>query len=262
MARLNWDELGSHLYHAGVDHGVLYVEGKPAVPWVGLISVQENSSGGEARPLYMDGVKYSNTSSQEEFEGALTAFTYPDEFADCDGSRQVFPGMFLKHQRRKPFGLTFRTKIGNEISGLDFGYQIHILWNLLANPSQQENQTQSEDTEPVNFSWNLTARPQVTPGYRPSAHVVIDSRFTHPSALQDVENFLYGTDMIVPSLPSFTDLVTIFDTYGELVVVDNGDGSFDLIGPSTMLTMLDEDTFQVNADGVSIIDDDTYSVTS
>lgn len=261
MARLDWGTIGSHLYEAGVDQGVLYVEDK-AVPWVGLISVDETPTGGEARPVYIDGVKFSNTSAREEFEGSITAFTYPNEFASCDGTAQPFPGMFLKHQRRKPFGLSYRTKVGNEVQGLSLGYKIHILWNLLSTPSQQTNQTLADEPEALNFTWNVTSRPELTPGYRPSAHLVIDSRFTHPSALVDVENALYGTNMIVPSLPSYSDFVAIFDTYGELVVVDNGDGSFQLIGPSTMLTVPGDGTFVVSADGITDNGDGTFEATS
>lgn len=262
MARLSWATPGSHFYEAGVDHGVLYVDGLSAVPWVGLISVEEAPVGGAARPIYIDGVKFSNTSAKEEFEGTLTAYTFPDQFSACDGTAEVFPGMFLKHQRRKPFGLSYQTKVGNEIQGLSLGYKIHILYNLLATPSQQTNQSLGDDVEAINFVWNLTSRPTVTPGYRPTAHIVIDSRYTHPSALASVEQFLYGDDMTVPSLPTFSDLVTIFDMYGELVVVDHGDGTFALIGPSTMLSAPGDGTFVVNSPAVVDNGDGSFTVTS
>lgn len=262
MAKLDWGVPGSHIFEAGVDQGVLYVADQAAVPWVGLVSVDESPTGGSPRPVYIDGVKFSNTSSAEEFEGSLTAFTYPDLFAMCDGSIQAFPGMFLKHQRRKSFGLSYRTKVGNEIKGVDLAYKIHILYNLLASPASPSNQSLGDEVEALNFTWNLTSRPEIAPGFRPTAHVVIDSRFTHPSALVDVENQLYGTNMIVPSLPSLVDLLAIFDTYGELVVIDNEDGTFDLIGPSTMLTVPGDGTFTVNADSVVDNGDGSYDVSS
>lgn len=261
MSRITWNAPGTRFYEVGVDRGVLYVEGSPGVPWNGLTAVNENTSGGEARPFYLDGVKYLNLSSVEEFEATISAFTYPDEFFQCEGMVQPRSGLFLTHQRRKSFGLTYRTKIGNDQSD-DFGYKIHIVYNALAAPSQRSNSTISESVDPTDFTWNITTKAPSNPGYKRTAHVVIDSRHTDPMILGLVEDILYGTEDDLPRLPTISELVDVFDTISSLTVVDNGDGTWTATAPYDVIRMLDSDTFQITSPTANFIDDDTYTISS
>lgn len=262
MSRLDWSTIGSRFYEAGVDRGVLYVDGQPAVVWTGLASVDENPSGGEPRSYYIDGVKYANVSSSEEFQATITAYTYPDAFGQCDGTAQIRPGMFVKNQSRKSFGLSYRTKVGNDIDGLDHAYKIHLIYNALVSPSSQTYNTIDDSLDPTTFSWSLTTKPQAIADHSPSAHIVIDSRYTLPEALLAIENALYGSDSNIPSLLSYSDLLNIFDSFGDLVVVDNGDGTFTISAPNTVLHVIDGNTFDITADSIVIIDEGTYTISS
>lgn len=261
MARLDWNTPGTRLYEAGVDRGVLYVDGFSGVPWNGLISVSENPTGGEAKPFYIDGVKYLNRSAREEFEATLTAFTYPDEFEACNGNVEPRSGMFLSQQRRKSFGLSYRTMIGNDQTE-SHGYKIHIVYNALAAPSERSNESFKDTTDPNDFSWRITTKPPAMSGYRPTSHVVIDSRSTDPSVLSLIEDTLYGTDVDAARLPTFTELVAIFDTVASLVIIDNGDGTWTATAPFDVIRMIDVDIFEITAPTAVFIDSDTYTISS
>jgi hypothetical protein len=261
VPRLDWNAVGSRTYEVGVDRGVLYVDSQPGVPWNGLTSVNESSSGGEAQAYYIDGVKYLNLSTPEEFQATVTAFTYPDEFGQCDGTAQVRTGLFVTQQRRKSFGLSYRTKIGNDLTP-DHGYKIHLIYNALAAPSDRDNATISDSTDPNDFSWAITTRPPAMTGYHRTSHVVIDSRYTDPVTLAAVEDILYGTDVLSASLPSLSELSAIFDTVTTLIVTDNGDGTFTIEGPDSAVEMLDERTFQINWPTAVYLDEISYTVSS
>lgn len=261
MTRLDWNATGTRFYEAGVDRGVLYVDGQPGIAWNGLTSIDENPSGGEGRSFYIDGVKYLNTSGFEEFQATITAFTYPDVFAQCDGSVQPRSGLFLTQQRRKSFGLSYRTKIGNDQSE-DHAYKIHIIYNALAAPSGRSNATIDGSTEPTDFTWEITTRPPAISGYKRTAHVVIDSRTTDPVVLSIVEDILYGTETASPSLPSFADLIAAYDTISTLTVVDNGDGTWTATAPYDVIRMLDDTTFEITAPTAIFIDEDSYTLSS
>lgn len=261
MTRLAWNVVGSRFYEAGLDRGVLYVDELPGVPWIGLTEVAERSSGGESRPYYLDGVKYLNEVSAEEFEATISAYTYPDEFAQCDGSASARPGLIVTMQRRKKFGLSYRTKVGNDLDGVDYAYKIHLVYNAVAYPSDRGYATLQDTAEPIDFSWDISTQPTTTPGYKPTAHIVIDSRTTAGIVLEAVENILYGTDTTPPRLPSFSELVSIFDV-PTLTVVDNGDGTYTVTGPDSAITMLSSDTFQITWPTVEFIDADSYTISS
>lgn len=261
MPRLDWYAVGSRTYEVGVDRGVLYIDSQPGVPWNGLTSVSESATGGEAKAYYIDGVKYLNISTPEEFQATITAFTYPDEFGQCDGTAQVRTGLFVTQQRRKSFGMSYRTKIGNDLTP-DHGYKIHLIYNALAAPSDRSHSTISDSTDPNDFSWTVTTRPPVTAGYHRTAHIVIDSRYTDPVTLAAVEDILYGTDILSASLPTLAELATIFDTVTTLVVTDNGDGTFTVEGPASAVEMLDERTFQINWPTAVYLDEVSYTVSS
>ncbi len=261
MPRLDWDAPGTRFYDAGVDRGVLYVEGQPGVVWNGLTSVNENPSGGEPRPYYIDGVKYLNLSAPEEFEATITAFTYPLEFEVCDGSIQPRQGMFLTHQRRKSFSFSYRTLIGNDQSD-NFGYKLHIVYNALVSPTNRNHGTLKEQNDLDDFSWKITCKPPAMTGYKRTAHIVIDSRTTDPTVLSDIENVLYGTDEDSARVPSFDELIGIYDTVSTITVTDNLDGTFTVEAPYDVIRMLDSETFEITASTAVFIDDTTYTLSS
>lgn len=261
MAKLDWNSTGSRFYEAGVDRGVLYVDGYPGVPWNGLTAVDESPSGGDPQSFYIDGVKYLAVPSPEEFEGTITAFTYPDEFSRCDGTAEPRSGLFLTHQRRKPFGLSYRTMIGNDNTDT-FGYKLHIIYNALASPSQRSNTSLKDSTEPNDFSWKITCKPPAMAGYKPTAHVMIDSRTTDPSVLSTVEGILYGSDTDQARIPTLGEVLDAYDTISTLTVIDNGDGTWTATAPFDVIRMLDSGTFEITATTAVPIDDTTYTLSS
>lgn len=220
MTQLVWGAEGERFFEAGVDRGVLYVD-NAGVAWNGLVSVNESPVGGEALPYYVDGVKYLNQAAREEFEATIEAYTYPDEFSECDGTAELKEGLFATQQVRKPFGLSYRTKIGNDLEGIDHGYKIHLVYNALTSPSKKDNTTFSEEISPFNFSWGITAKPLVLDGYRPTAHFIIDSRSTPEELLSDIEDILYGTAIENPRLPTIYELIALVMTL-DIALVDAG----------------------------------------
>jgi hypothetical protein len=243
MTRIQWDSPLQHLFEAGVDQGVLYVDGNPGVPWVGLTAVSENRAGGEPKARYQDGVKISNHASLEHFEGTVEAFTYPLEFEVCDGIVMLQQGLRATRQRRRPFSMSYRTKVGNALAGIDFAYKIHILYNLHAEPSDRKFPTLGERTDPTSFSWNVTARPERVVGLIPTAHFIIDSRSVPTELLSTVEDMLYGTSTTDPELPSAGELIFLFDSFEDFVYDAGGPLSpvflvHDAGAPDTPVTLI------------------------
>jgi hypothetical protein len=229
---------------------------------VGLTSVEEAPTGGEAKGYYIDGVKYANVASAEEFSATINAYMYPDEFGPCEGTHQPRSGLFITQQRRKSFGLSYRTLIGNDLTP-DHGYKIHIIYNALAAPTPRANATITGDSGELNtFSWSITTRPPVISRYKPMAHVVIDSRFTDPAVLSLVEDTLYGSETDSAYLPSFTELIDIFDVISSLTVVDNGDGTWTATAPFDSIQMLETDLFEITSSAAVFVDEDTYTISS
>jgi hypothetical protein len=261
MPRLDWDAPGTRFYEAGVDRGVLYVTGQPGVVWNGLTSVNESPSGGEPKPYYIDGVKYLNLSAPEEFEATITAFTYPVEFEACDGSVQPRQGMFLTHQRRKTFGFSYRSLIGTDQSE-NYGYKLHIVYDALASPTNRDHGTLKEQNDPDDFSWKITTKPPAMPGYKRTAHIVIDSRTTDPTVLSEIEDILYGTDADSARIPTLEELIGVYDTVSTMTVVDNGDGTFTVTAPYDVIRMLDDETFEITSNNAVFIDEETYTLSS
>lgn len=263
MTRLNWQTSGTRFYEAGVDRGVLYVASLTGVPWTGLISVDENPTGGESKAYYQDGVMYQNVATAEQYGATITAYTYPDEFAQCDGTYSIRDGLYLTGQFRKDFGLSYRTLVGNDLSGLDHGYKIHMIYNAKVNPSRMNRASLTDSIEPTNFSWNVTARPPVMAGYRRTAHVIIDSRTTNPITLASLEDILYGSDTTSARLPSFTELLTTFDTLFDLEVTDNGDGTYTIAGPDEAITTIATHKYQIDWPTVeATVDEHVYNISS
>lgn len=261
MPRLAWDAPGARFYEAGVDRGVLYVEGQPGVVWNGLTSVSESPSGGDPKPFYIDGVKYLNLSGPEEFEATITAFMYPVEFEPCDGNVQPRSGLFFTHQKRKSFDFCYRTMIGNDQSESQ-GYKLHIVYGARTSPASRDHGTLKDSTDPDDFSWKITTKPPVFEGYKRTSHVVVDSRYTDPSVLSELEDILYGTDEVTARMPTIEEVIGVYDTISTLTVVDNGDGTWTATAPFDVIRMIDTDIFEITAETAVFIDDTTYNLSS
>ena len=213
MATLTWDVQGERYYETGVSKGVLYPfkEGKysKGVAWNGLTAVNESPSGAEPTPLYADNIKYLNLLSNEEFAATVEAYTYPDEFAECDGSAKLAVGVSVGQQKRIPFGLSYVTKLGNDTDGQDHGYKIHLIYGALAKPTQKNYATINDNPEAITFSWELSTTPVAVPNMRPTACITIDSTKVTPENLKKIEDKLYGKDSEEATLPTPAELAAL-----------------------------------------------------
>jgi len=229
MSKLVWDKTGEHFYETGVDHGVLYVYDETltgdnkygdGVVWNGLTSVSENPSGAEPMALYADNIKYLNLMSAEEFACTIEAYTYPEEFGECDGSAEISDGIYGHQQKRKMFGFCYRTRIGNDVSQDDLGYKIHIVYGCLASPSERSYATVNDSPEAITFSWEVNTTPVEIgtisgTAYKPTAYLEIDSTKIDSAKLTILENKLYGTDGTggssgtAPKLPLPSEIVAL-----------------------------------------------------
>lgn len=217
MAKLVWDQVGKRFYETGVDHGVLYIPNAAGayvtgVSWNGLTAVTEAPSGAEASPQYADNIKYLNLISAEEFGGTIEAFTYPDEFGQCDGTVLPSPGVLLGQQGRKLFGLAYRTQVGNDVDGVDYGYKLHMIWGAQASPSEKAYGTINDSPEAITFSWEITTSPVSVLGYKPTAVMTVESKKVTAPKLLILEDILFGTVGDAPRLPLPDEVITIFTT--------------------------------------------------
>lgn len=206
MAALTWDETGSRLYETGVKKGVLYVQDTngaypKGVAWNGLTAISESPSGAEATPLYADDIKYLNLMSVEEFGATIEAYTYPDEFAECDGSAELVTGVKIGQQKRKTFGLCYRTILGNDVEGDNYGYKLHLIYGALAAPSEKAYATVNDSPEAITMSWEITTTPVEVTGHKPTASLEIDSTKIEAGKLKKLEDILYGTAELEARLP-------------------------------------------------------------
>lgn len=215
MSKILWDETGSRTYETGISNGVLYPQTgdnggyAKGVAWNGLVNVSESPSGGESTPLYADNIKYLNLMSNEDFGATVEAYTYPDEFAQCDGSATIAKGVTISQQPRKPFGMSYQTKIGNDVDGDNHGYKIHLIYGALASPSEKSYGTVNDSPEANTFSWTLTTTPIPVTGFKPTAQLTIDSTKTPKEKMALLEAALYGTDSEEPKLLLPNEVVTI-----------------------------------------------------
>lgn len=221
MAIISWDQVGDRIFETGVDHGVLYLPNNSGVydtgfAWNGLVTVTESPSGAESSPQYADNIKYLNLTSSEDFGATIEAFTYPDEFAVCDGTAAPAEGVYIGQQRRKTFGLSYRTRVGNDLDGTDHGYKLHLVYGALAAPSEKAYGTINESPEAITFSWELTTTP-VAVGtingveYKPTASLVVDSTKVVAADLAALETILYGAAATQPRLPLPSEVIGMFD---------------------------------------------------
>lgn len=208
MSRLTWDDTGKRLYETGVKNGVLYPVGDngaygTGVAWNGLTAVTESPSGAEPTALYADDIKYLELMSEEEFGATIEAYTYPDEFAECDGSVEVEEGVKIGQQPRKAFGLCYRTTLGNDVKGNEYGYKLHLIYGCKAAPSEKAYATINDSPEAVTFSWEVTTTPVAVTGHKNTAHLEIDSTKVNATKLAALEAMLYGgdTESSTPTLP-------------------------------------------------------------
>lgn len=221
MAKLVWDKTGDRLYETGVKNGVLYIPTagvySKGVAWNGLTAVTESPSGAEATALYADDTKYLSLMSAEEFGATIEAYTYPDEFAACDGSAELADGVMIGQQKRSTFGLCYKTTIGNDTDGNEHGYKLHIIYGALAKPSERAYATINDSPEAITFSWEITTTPVNVTGAKPTASLVIDSTKADPTKLAALEDILYGKDgdsATEPRLPLPDEIKTLMTAAG------------------------------------------------
>lgn len=213
--KIVWDKVGERLFETGVNQGVLYPLNTATntydkgVAWNGLVSVGEEPSGAEPSPQYADNIKYLNLMSAEDFGATIECFTYPEEFEECDGSRELAKGVIVTQQTRKTFGFGYRTLIGNDVLGTDYGYKLHLVYGCLASPSSKTRSTVNESPEAATMSYTVTTTPVAVKDMKPTAHVIIDSTKTVPAKLAALEEILYGTDDEEPRMPLPDEVATL-----------------------------------------------------
>lgn len=277
--RLSWDKADEKIYQLGVDRGVLYPEGSDAVAWNGLISVDETEDGLATTDYFFDGTKYLIARTLGDFAASLKAYTYPEEFEEYDGITKVTGGLFAYNQPvRKTFGLSYRTMVGNAIQGTRLGYKIHLCYNLSATPDARTYQTLSGPEDPSSFGWSISGIPEQLSGHRPTAHVVLDTRYMPAEMVQALESVLYGSEYRAGRLPTPEELRFFIEDWSTVTIVDNGDGTWTAYGPSSSIYFIGDDPgitepiqehfeqpntiFEIDGADVTYIDEDTYTIKS
>ena len=222
MSKLKWDQIGERFYETGVSQGVLYTQAADGtypegVAWNGLTAVTESPSGADSNPLYADDIKYLDLRSAEEFGGTIEAYTYPDEFSICDGSAEPVEGVIIVQQNRTPFGLCYKTVLGNDTQTNDYGYLLHLIYNATASPSERAYQMINDSPEAITFSWEFTTTPVAVENYKPTAYIRINSKKVDREKLDLLEAALFGTDTegqtqgTTAYLPSPDDVIDFLD---------------------------------------------------
>lgn len=217
MSKIVWDAIGDHIFETGVRNGVLYLKGaegtyNTGVAWNGLTSVSESPEGAEATDLYADDIKYLSLMSAENFKATIEAYTYPVEFEECDGSATIAKGVVIGQQNRKPFGLCYRTSIGNDTDGNEHGYKLHIVYGCQASPSEKQYSTINDSPDAVTFSWEVSTTPVNVTGKKPAATLIIDSTKADKAKLTALEAILYGSEETEPRLPLPDEIATLMTT--------------------------------------------------
>lgn len=214
MSKLKWGQIGERLYETGVDKVVLFPmestgQYGTGVAWNGISAVNESPSGAEPTALYANNGKYLNLISNEDFAATIEAFTYPDEFEECDGSKEIAPGVVIGQQKRKVFGLAYRTLLGNDVDGNDHGYKLHLVYGCLAAPSENNHSTVNDSPEAGTMSWSVSTTPVEVADAKPTATVTIDSTKADKAKLKKLEDMLYGTEQAESKLPLPAEVITL-----------------------------------------------------
>lgn len=261
MTRLTWSEPETRTFETGLDRGVLYPKLAPPVPWNGLTSVDEEGADA-ASEFYMDGRPFLYLPKAKEFRATLNAYTYPDEFAELAGLVEVADGLYLDSQVGDSFGLSYRTLIGNASGHGKAAYKIHVLYNVTMAPQGATYETLSTSSTPTTFSWAIQAVPVPIVGYRPTAHIIIDTRHIDTQKRAAVEAALYGTVSTTGSLPEAQDLIDMLAYGAGVVITDNGDGTWTAAGSYTNVHKYDDGTFEINNVSAIGYGDGTYDISS
>lgn len=235
MSKIVWDKTGERFYETGVDHAVLYpidAEGlyNGGVAWNGITAINESPSGAEPNNLYADNIKYLVLVGAEDFGLTIEAYTYPDEWEQCDGSAEIAPGVLAGQQNRKIFGLSYRTKLGNDVDGQDHGYKLHLVYGGLASPSERGYQTVNDSPEPINPSWEVTTTPVDVPGFKPTARLIITSTKADPAKLAALETILYGSEEAEPRLPLPGEVIELLKADAVTIITAAESGDTTLFG--------------------------------
>lgn len=261
MTRLTWSEPNTRVYESGLDRGVLYPKNGPPVPWNGLTAVDE--SGGESSNVYfIDGRPFLYLPRPKEFSATLKAYTYPDAFSSMMGVTEVADGMYLDSQMGDSFDLSYRTRIGNLLAGEEVGYKVHLIYNATVAPTQVSYMTQGEVVNPIEFSWEIQAVPAPIAGYRPTAHVTIDTRHMDDIRWGEIEDLIYGSESTPPSIPDPQVLFDMLNFGDGIIITDHGDGTWSAEGSYRNIYDVNEDVFQI--DNVNAVDngDGTFDIST
>lgn len=259
--QLQWNRVEDRQIETGLDRGVLYLKNGVTVPWNGLTAVDEEGGEGTAE-YYVDGRPFLYLPKPKEYKANLRAFMYPDAFSGLIGEVEITDGMYLDSQMGDSFGLSYRTRIADSLRGTDAGYKIHLIYNATVVPSAKTYGTISDQINPVEFSWDIQAVPVRVDGYRPTAHITIDTRHMDATRLGEIEALLYGT---VDELPTMPDAQTIFDllAFGDAIVItDNGDGTWRAEGSYHNIYMIGDEIFQIDNVNATLHGDGTYTISS
>lgn len=262
MTQLVWDQVGSRTYESGLDRGVLYLSDGRAVPWNGLTAILEKRNV-DISPTYYDGRKIQDRVVLGDFEATLKAVTYPDEFVEVEGLGEIRYGVYAADQGPQVFDLCYRTLIGNDLEGEQAGYKLHIIYNITAIPNGRAHATISANPSVVEFEWDISAVPDDTPGFRPTAHIILDSREMDPWLLEDIEEMLYGSEFTQPELMPLSELVTFMDEWYRWKVTDNGDGTYTLTSARDEQLVFSGTNLEIfQALGIYVIDhgDGTFTI--
>lgn len=262
MTTIQWHQPGERTYETGVDRGVLYGSDRLGVAWNGLTSVEMNPSD-EVVPVYFDGVKFNDIVTRGDVAFKIKAFTYPDELLAYQGILEGEAGVFYDNQPLHRFHLCYRTMIGDDLNPEMSHYKLHMLYNLTAVPTNTEYETMTLDTEPIEFEWDVTAIPEQVDGFRPTAHMIVDSRDIPSEILLDLEGVLYGTSETDARLPSMRALTNFLRNWNRQIIIDNGDGTWTaIIRDDADLTMLSATEFQIDNANATYLDAETYEISS
>jgi hypothetical protein len=262
MATLVWDQVGDRLFETGVSKAVMYDVDGHGTAWNGLTSVEESVST-SSQSVYFDGIKFNDIVTMGDFTAVMRAFTYPEEFLPYEGILEDQSGFYILNQNRGKFGLSYQTLIGDDVDGLDAGYKIHVLYNLTAIPSNKSYQTVSGDTAPMEFEWTISSIPEDIDNFRPTSHIMFDSREMDPNLLSDIESILYGDDENDAHLPSLKGLAAFIRKWDRLIITEIANGRWTAEAKEEgIITMLDDTTFQIVSDTAIMLDADTYEISS